>query len=318
MNYPCPPSRKSSTNHYLRIINHQVIASGARQPPSFINRKGFTLVELLVVISIIGLLLSLLMPSLQRVRRQTKAVGCQSNRRQWGTFYCASVAEGDAEAFATIFGQNLSPYTSIDWCLTLQRAYGDQARGLLLCPMAPRPDAKEVTRPADGDRFRGGFGSTFFAWWAIEKEGALCASSYGMNYHVLGDTFPGTFSAAAPPQHAILHRVPLWDTGAWGPTRASAPVMFDCAWQQVYLTMKKDGDPPPFEGFPNGVGSLCINRHDAGVNHLFLDWSVRKVGLKELWTLKWDRAWDTAGPWTTRGGVRPEDWPEWMRKFKDY
>jgi hypothetical protein len=48
------------------------------------------------------------------------------------------------------------------------------------------------------------------------------------------------------------------------------------------------------------------------------DWSVRKVGLKELWTLKWYAHFDTVGPWTKRGGVKPEDWPEWMRGFKEY
>jgi prepilin-type processing-associated H-X9-DG protein len=64
--------------------------------------------------------------------------------------------------------------------------------------------------------------------------------------------------------------------------------------------------------------SCCINRHDGGVNSLFLDWSVRKVGLKELWKLKWHKEFNTNGPWTIAGGVKPEDWPEWMRKFKDY
>ena len=49
-----------------------------------------------------------------------------------------------------------------------------------------------------------------------------------------------------------------------------------------------------------------------------MDWSVRKVGLKELWTLKWHHEYDTAGPWTKAGGVQPEDWPQWMRSFKDY
>jgi hypothetical protein len=49
-----------------------------------------------------------------------------------------------------------------------------------------------------------------------------------------------------------------------------------------------------------------------------MDWSVRKVGLKELWTLKWYRQFDIANPWTRAGGVKPEDWPEWMRNFKDY
>jgi prepilin-type processing-associated H-X9-DG protein len=69
---------------------------------------------------------------------------------------------------------------------------------------------------------------------------------------------------------------------------------------------------------PGDWDVLCINRHHGGVNYLFLDWSVRKVGLKELWTLKWYKDFDTRGPWTKAGGVQPEDWPPWMRRFKDY
>jgi prepilin-type processing-associated H-X9-DG protein len=64
--------------------------------------------------------------------------------------------------------------------------------------------------------------------------------------------------------------------------------------------------------------TACINRHDGYVNSLFMDWSVRKVGLKELWTLKWHREYDTRNPWTKAGGVKPEDWPQWMRRFRDY
>ncbi len=66
------------------------------------------------------------------------------------------------------------------------------------------------------------------------------------------------------------------------------------------------------------MSRICIDRHNGGINMLLMDWSVRKVGLKELWTLKWHRQFDTAGPWTKAGGVEPEDWPEWMRKFRDY
>jgi len=54
------------------------------------------------------------------------------------------------------------------------------------------------------------------------------------------------------------------------------------------------------------------------VNYLFMDYSVRKVGLKELWTLKWHQSFNTAGPWTRAGGVESEDWPLWTRNFKDY
>ncbi len=57
--------------------------------------KGFTLMELLVVIAVIALLMALLMPSLQRARNQARAVVCQANLKQWGTIMALYVEDND-------------------------------------------------------------------------------------------------------------------------------------------------------------------------------------------------------------------------------
>ena len=50
-------------------------------------KKRFTLIELLVVVAIIGILASMLLPSLSRAREVTKRAVCMSNQKQIGMLF---------------------------------------------------------------------------------------------------------------------------------------------------------------------------------------------------------------------------------------
>ncbi|MBN2182048.1 MAG: type II secretion system protein [Sedimentisphaerales bacterium] len=263
------------------------------------KRNGFTLIELLVVIAIIALLMSILMPALQKVKTSAKAVICQNNLHQWAIAFGSYADEHNGTFWSGDINAGLDQYT---WCIPLREYYSNET-DMLFCPMATKLRGEGAVDP-------------YAAWgplmWASELNG-----SYGMN----------NWCTNPPPDMEFIHSSEPtknnWRNVYNLKNANKIPLFLDCAYIEC-KPYDTDG-PPEYEGdiseyMVSGkqIKRFCMNRHDGYVNGLFLDFSIRKVGLKELWTLKWHKYFDTSNYWTTAGGVQPEDWPEWMRGFKDY
>jgi len=268
------------------------------------TRKAFTLIELLVVIAVIALLMAILLPALSRARTQAKAMACRSNLRQWSLALSMYTNEHDGKFFlASRFG--IAAVGA--WPYRLQQYWSD-SNDLLLCPAASRHEARtDVPFAIPSDPLS--LGSTFTAWRIRTRGPELTfTGSYGFNTGIT--TFSREGFGIAPLYLAKMR---------YG-TKADRPYLLDCISTDAG-TIGILNPPPEYEDAPTinpDMSYFCINRHKGGIDGLFLDSSARKVGLKELWTLKWTGDWPMNGRWTRAGGVQPEDWPEWMRNFKDY
>jgi len=285
---------------------------------------GFTLIELLVVIAIIALLMAILLPALQRARRQARAVICRANLKQWGTVLALYTNDSDGRF----------PAGQMNAALFLLRTpfYGEQdpnrlvtlhnpvdTKGIARCPMAAKVDPGKARATYTFGAASGRFswptaavlvGSTSEPWTAF-RPGPPFLCSYGFNEWLVTSSFgPPDFVSPLTPQPSPDH---LSTRG-----KSAVPVLLGCTLPSSEV---RENEGPPagaLSTWVSGMARFCLDRHNGYTNTLFLDWSVRRVGLKELWTLKWYRDYSRAGRWTKAGGVKPQDWPEWMRGFKDY
>lgn len=282
---------------------------------------GFTLIELLVVIAMITLLTAVLLPALGAARKYARTIVCQSNLRQWGVTLALYTQEHqgrlptDTNGDSGIWFLRGVYLAQDDPNAKTGTLHGFGTRAIALCPAASKPSTQwgdlhyNVTY-FDADEPRGGeligtFGAKFAAW-EILKPAPAFRGSYGCNAFA----FTG-LRRRLTQGHSVSVDV-LSRRG-----KAAVPVMLD-AVDPVDGPLNNTLGPNRIDNGGTGMLSFCINRHDGYVNGLFLDWSARKVCVKELWTLKWYDEFDTAGPWTKAGGAKPEDWPKWMRRFKDY
>lgn len=272
-------------------------------------RTGFTLIELLVVIAIIALLMSILMPSLNRVKEHARSVACLANMKGWNLTFSMYVGDNNGKFPSGMSSQGF-------WYIT---QFEDRIQSYKQNPLWFCPTAKKPIRDKNGNDVTT---LNIFNAWGIYKRGQagipneICddgiAGSYGLNGYVLS-TKPGiTFEGGR--ETANNWRTPNV------PGASEIPLFIDSLRFDLWPL---DTDAPASNQYAgwvstNHMARCCINRHDGFVNSAFCDFSARNVGLKELWTLKWHRNFNTSNFWTTPGGVVSTDWPEWMWNLKDY
>ncbi len=107
------------------------------------KRSGFTLIELLVVIAIIALLMGILMPALQRVRKQAKGVVCKNNLKQIGIAANLYAPDHDLYIPRSAEWQGATkPWFKLFMPFLAQKPIGDDYRSVEIfrCPSYPEKE----------------------------------------------------------------------------------------------------------------------------------------------------------------------------------
>jgi prepilin-type N-terminal cleavage/methylation domain-containing protein/prepilin-type processing-associated H-X9-DG protein len=126
--------------------------------------SGFTLVELLVVIGIIAVLIGILLPALNKARKQSKQAVCMSNLRQMGTAFTTYLTENKGHLPYYMWHITTGPNPqSVTWHGYWVGLLCDYRVGpnQLTCPEAIDPVPFNTHAGGTGN---GGFGTAFNSW----------------------------------------------------------------------------------------------------------------------------------------------------------
>jgi prepilin-type N-terminal cleavage/methylation domain-containing protein len=127
------------------------------------NRKAFTLVELLVVISIIALLLSVLMPALGKARLQGRKIVCASYLKQWGLgiqFY----ANDNKGSYPP--GWHSLPYLQKSMVQLLNKYFKPKDATIISCPVLHIPLPQRIFDPNNASSWY----TQYCYWGGITQE----------------------------------------------------------------------------------------------------------------------------------------------------
>jgi len=257
--------------------------------------KGFTLVELLVVIAVIALLMAILLPALTKAKEHAYNVKCMSDLHQFGLMY-EGYCQTNEESLPG--GWNSGKM----WMIDLMPYYQGQGE-VRVCPKARRL-LQEVALNAPGiftawgkwgdPRF---FGGDIPFWTKDGMYGSYGVNGWAHNPPDIG-VYPGD-----PDNYDILpaDRPKYWRTMLNVKQGANVPLMADAMWDG---TNPEPGNTAPHDPIPSlggkawtlgnnisAIAKFMVPRHSGRLNMLFMDKSVRKVSLRKLWSLKWHRQW---------------------------
>ena len=242
--------------------------------------KAFTLIELLVVIAIIALLLAILMPALNKVKEKARSIVCRTNLRQMqlGSTMYNDAFDGKMFLYdAYITGGTL-------WMKKLEPFVGELDK-VRYCP-----STKED-----------GIGSKNMWNWGGER------GSYAINGWIYNDAL----NQAGPYWPAGVYDTLTFGALAKVNQTYSTPTFVDCVWvdrwpdDQDTVSLGHDLDDPWITATISHMALFMMGRHGRASNVSFVDGHVDAVELKDFWTLKWHRKFQTSADKKRNDGVTP-------------
>ena len=219
----------------------------------WVNGLGFTLIELMVVISIIGILASLLLPALSKAKERAKSTACASHVRQLSMALIM---------YAGDHGDECPPrQMTSNWTLALYPYYQDVA--LLICPA----DARDARR------------SYLINGWNDYFESTLSAEDYKI------------FKNYQWPHGMALGKILLpSDTIAFGEKRSGSPHVYMDFYQGMSGNDMEEVEHGRHGGAKNTrTGSSNFGFADGSVRSLKYGTSITPVNLWAV-TDKWRNA----------------------------